>query len=210
MGRIYRLCHALDDLTSRAFQQQKGVDHHKRWRMRRAMARLRSKIRSLVDDLHRKLAKWLCLEYRAVLLPEFETSRMVRRGQRRIRSETARAMATWAHYRFRRRLLDKAREYPRCCKVVLVDEAYTSKTCGRCGALHPRLLGGSKVFVCPACGARCDRDLHAARNILLLLLRYLSDVPLDLGRDVALGPTPSPLGACSSDPFASCEPNGSL
>src|SRR5262249_29836861 len=98
----------------------------------------------------------------------------------------------WSHYRFRQRLLAKAREYPRC-KVVLVDEAHTSKTCGCCGVLNQK-LGGSKVFLCLACRARCDRDLHAARNILL---RYLSDVP----PGVALGPTPSPPSgaACRSE-----------
>ena len=77
-------------------------------------------------------------------------------------------MATWAHYRFRERLLNKAREYP-ACRVLLVSEAYTSKTCGRCGSIHWR-LGGSKVFVCPQCRFKCDRDLHAARNVLLLFL----------------------------------------
>lgn len=170
VGRVYRLCHALDKLTSRAFS--KGVDHHRRWRMRRAMGRIRGKIRDLVDDLHRRAAKWLCQEHAFVLLPEFETSRMIRRGQRRLRSKTARAMATWSHYRFRQRLQSKTREYPGC-RVVLVDEAYTSKTCGRCGRLNDK-LGGSKVFRCAGCGLVADRDLHAARNIML---RYLSDFP---------------------------------
>src|SRR5687768_3005018 len=73
--------------------------------------------------------------------------RLVSRGQRRISSKTARAMATWSHYHFKQRLLDKAREHPGCV-VVLVNEAYTSKTCGRCGKLH-QALGGSKHFLVP-------------------------------------------------------------
>jgi putative transposase len=170
VGRIYRLGYALDDLVSRA--SAKGLDHHRRWNMRRAAARIRDKIRNLVDDLHRKLAKWLCEEHRFILLPKFETSRMVRCGRRKITRKTVRAMLTWSHYRFRQRLLAKAREYPGC-HVVLVDEAYTSKTCGRCGRINDK-LGGNKWFRCPSCGLECDRDLHAARNILL---RFLSDVP---------------------------------
>ena len=51
-----------------------------------------------------------------------------------------------------------------------VGEVVVSKTCGRCGSIHSR-LGGSKVFVCPQCSLECDRDLHAARNVLL---RFLS------------------------------------
>ncbi|KAK9483680.1 hypothetical protein V1527DRAFT_472378 [Lipomyces starkeyi] len=55
------------------------------------------------------------------------------RRRRRIESKTARAMATWSsHFRFQRRLLNKAREYP-WCGVVLASEAHTSKICGACG-----------------------------------------------------------------------------
>jgi putative transposase len=208
IGRIYRLCHHLDDLTSRASRKRVDpagpprtksghvVDHHRRWRMRRVMARMRQKIRDLVDDLQHRVAKWLCQEHDVVLLPEFETQRMIRRGQRRLRSKTVRAMVTWAHYRFRQRLVAKAREYAGC-RVILVDEAYTSKTCGRCGCIH-RGLGGSKVFRCPCCGLVADRDLHAARNILL---RYLSDVKL-VGATPALRPT-SRGDPCTSRPLCS-------
>jgi putative transposase len=104
-----------------------------------------------------------------VLLPKFDTQQMVQRGKRRIGSRTARAMVTWSHYTFRQRLLDKAREHP-WCKVVLVDEAFTSKTCVRCGAIHSG-LGGSKLFRCPRCGVQYDRDEGASLGILL---RFLS------------------------------------
>ena len=93
LARIYRLCHALDDLQSR--WSQPDIKHHKRYRMRKAAARIRRKIRNLIDDLHKRLAKWLCECYEVVLLPSFETSQMLRKGQRRIGSKTARAMATW-------------------------------------------------------------------------------------------------------------------
>jgi len=136
-------------------------------RLRRAELRMHQKVRNLVDELHRKLARWLCAEFRVVLLPRFATQQMVVRGTRRIRSKTARALCTWSHCRFRQRLLDVAWEYPGCC-VQLVGEAFTSKTCGACGAQHAR-LGGSKVFRCPAagCGRVADRDGNGARNILL-------------------------------------------
>jgi hypothetical protein len=95
IGRIYRLCYAVDDLQSR-WTADPAVRHHKRWKMKRAAMRLRKKIRSLVDEFHRKLAKWLCESYSLVLLPTFETSQILPRGQRRINNKTARAMATWA------------------------------------------------------------------------------------------------------------------
>ena len=77
-------------------------------------------------------------------------------------------MLTWAHYRFRQRLIHKIREYP-WCKLVIVDEQYTSKTCGNCGKIHWK-LGSNKTFNCPYCKKEMDRDINAARNILLRFL----------------------------------------
>ena len=72
---------------------------------RRAAARLRTKIRNLISTTCNasSLIKWLCESYQVVLLRQFETQRMIGKhdGRRRIHSKTARAMATWAHYRFR-------------------------------------------------------------------------------------------------------------
>lgn len=170
IGRIYRLCHYHDDLQSRWSQPE--VNHKKRYRMKKAALRINLKIRNLVDELHKKLSNWLLTNYQVILLPKFETSKMIRRGQRRIRSKTARAMVTWSHYKFQQRLLSKAREYPNC-RVYIVTEEYTSKTCGSCGHLHQK-LGGNKKFKCPnaRCKTICDRDVNGARNILL---KFLTD-----------------------------------
>jgi putative transposase len=163
MARIYRLCHSLDDLQSR--WNSKSINHKKRYKMQTAGRRVREKIRDLIRDFHHKCAKYLCENYGYILLPTYQSQQMVRRGRRRIGSKTARAMLTWSPYRFKQRLLDKIREYP-WCKVFIVDEHHTSKTCGNCGNLHDR-LGGNKVFNCPSCRVVMDRDANAARNILL-------------------------------------------
>jgi len=139
----------------------------KRYKMKKALNRIRKKIRNRVDDLHRKLAKWLCERYRLILLPEFETQRMTARATRKIRSKTARSMCTWSHYRFRMHLINKAREYPGC-RVILCDEPLTSKTCGRCGKTK-KVFG--ETYSCDNCGGVFDRDANGARNILL---RYMS------------------------------------
>jgi len=123
--RIYRLCYAMDKLQSK--WSQHGVRHRERYKMQRAARRIRRKIRNIVDEAaHKKLAKWLALNYHTVLLPEFATSRMVRHAKRKIGNKTARAMLTWSHYRFRRCLENKIREYP-WCRVHIVDEHYTVK-----------------------------------------------------------------------------------
>jgi len=167
MQRIFRLCKEHDKLQSK--WSQSGVRHRKRYRLKKAARRIRKKIRNLVDEVHKKLTKWLVSNYETILLPKFETSSMVTRAQRKIGSKTARQMLTWSHYRFQQRLVNKTREY-RNSQVIICDEAYTSKTCGCCGQLHEK-LGGSKTFRCPHCGVVMDRDMNGARNILL---RYLT------------------------------------
>jgi len=166
IGRISNLCRRLDQLQSKASQPE--VRHRQRHRMQKAMRRARERITNLVNDCHHKVAKQLCQSYTTILLPLFETRNMVSRIKRRIGSKSARMMLTWSHYRFRQTLLSKSREYP-WVEVIVVDEAFTSKTCGQCGELH-QTLGVSKVFVCPKCKFTADRDVNGARNILLKFL----------------------------------------
>ena len=167
-GRIFRLCYAYDGLQAK--WSSKEVNHHQRYRMKIAGLRIHSKIRNLVDEVHKKLVKCLCENYRKIVLPVFETSKMVKRGMRKLHKKTARAMLTWSHYRFRQRLLSKSREYP-WCKVILTEEPYTSKTCGKCGTINAK-LGSHKTFRCESseCDYVSDRDVNGARNILLRLL----------------------------------------
>lgn len=166
IDKILSLCRHLDKLQSRWSQPE--TNHRKRYRLRKAAKRMRTRIQNLIRDCHHKVAKYLCENFTAVLLPLFETRHMVSRIKRRIGSKTARAMLTWSHYQFRQRLLDKSREYP-WCRVIIVDEAYTSKTCTHCGFIHNR-LGRSKTFACPRCLVVLDRDANGARNILLKFL----------------------------------------
>lgn len=172
VGHLYRLCHHLDRLRSEidllprrsADLEFKRYVHRKRWRMRRAWLRASQHIHDLVDDYHKKVVHFLVTHYDVVLLPALETSRLILRKARKLASKSARTMVTWSHYRFRQRLLWKCRTTG--CKVVVCGEAYTSKTCGRCGWIHDK-LGGSKLFKCGQCGLEVDRDANGARNILL-------------------------------------------
>jgi len=111
---------------------------------------------------------------------------MVAKVRRRIRSKTARAMLTWAHYRFKQTLNYLA--HKRGVTVIQVSEAYTSKTCTRCGHIHTK-LGGAKVFKCPNCQHEINRDFNGALGILLRALRdtsalYESAIVSGLSSDV--------------------------
>jgi putative transposase len=165
MCQIFRLCR-MADKVQHAWQAKKGS---KRRTTKRAWLRMLDKIKNKVKEIHRKLAVWLCENYKVILIPTFESSKMACRAKRKINSKTARNMLTWSHYGFRQLLKAKAELYT-CVTVVDCEEPYTSKTCGCCGEINVK-LGGAKTFRCKKCGYVADRDINGARNILL---RYLS------------------------------------
>ena len=164
--RIQRLCERLDELLSRA---QKSPVRRRR-NMRRAAGRMRIRIENLIQELHRRAARFLVDSFDVILLPTFETSEMVERGRRRIRSKTVRNLLSLAHYRFKLFLKHKASE----AGVVALDvnEAYTTKTVSWTGEVLED-VGGASVIVGQD-GERMDRDYNGARGIYL---RALGDTP---------------------------------
>ena len=165
--RIQRLCDRLDDLLSRAAK----APSRKRRNMRRAAGRMRVRIENLISELHRKAARFLVDEFDVILLPAFETSEMVERGRRRIRSKTVRNLLSLAHYRFGMFLRHKSAEFG--VTVLSVNEAYTTKTVSWTGEVLAD-VGGASVIV-GSDGERMDRDHNGARGIYL---RALGDTPV--------------------------------
>jgi IS605 OrfB family transposase len=140
------------------------------WNLRRALRRYRKIIKNKVSEAHRKLAVFLCKNYRCILIGEISVSKILNNieNDRNIRNSTARLLQQWSHYKFRQVLKEKAELYS-WCQVIEVPEEYTSKTCGCCGNVDSN-LGGSKVYECKKCGFTIDRDVNGARNILLKFL----------------------------------------
>ena len=164
--RIQRLCERLDELLSRAAKSPA----RRRRNMRRAAGRMRVRIENLVQELHRQAARFLVDHFEVILLPGFETSEMVERGSRNIRSKTVRNLLSLAHYRFSQFLRHKAQETG--VVVIGVNEAYTSKTVSWTGEILKNLGGASVVE--SQDGERMDRDYNGARGIYL---RALGDIP---------------------------------
>ena len=165
-GRIQRLCHHLDQLISRT---AKAGARRKR-NLRKATDRMRVRITNLINELHHQAARFLVDNFDLILLPTFETSDMVQRGKRKIRSKSVRSMLTFAHYRFQQFLLWKAGETGK--QVLLVNEAYTSKTCSWNGEIVAKL--GGQRWIQSSDGFRVERDINGARGIFL---RALGDTP---------------------------------
>lgn len=183
--RLERLLKHLDKLQSKC--KDKTATARQRYQRRRAAFRMRAKIKHLVHDVHHKVAKFLCQNYRTILLPKFGTQAQMKKAGRKIGPMTVRLMATWSHYRLRQILIDKARSYP-WCAVYEVDEYHTTKTCGNCGELNQQVKN-KRTFVCPSCDFRCGRDTNAARNVLLRFMTR-DDRVRDWRSYLGLGPGP--------------------
>lgn len=170
--KIQRMCFRLDDLISRMSKSPT----RKKKSMSVAADRLRRRITNYIDELHHKAARFLCDNFDVILLPTFETSQMVTKAKRRIRSKSVRQMMSFAHYRFKQFLKHKAFE---CGKVVIdVCEAYTSQTVSWTGEI---VNIGSARTIKSKDGRKMDRDVNGARGIFL---RAVVDTPL-LGKSLS-------------------------
>lgn len=74
------------------------------------------------------------------------------------------AIAKQKFYEFKRQIQYKAEMYG--IKVIEVGRFYaSSKTCSHCGNVKRDLKLSDRIYVCPVCGAKLDRDLNAAINL---------------------------------------------
>ena len=144
---------------------------------------LRTKIKNIVDDLHWKTISWLTKNFKTILLPSFEvknmTSKKIPKKIRKLRSKEVRRMLSLSHYKFKERM--KYMCSLRGNSLYIVNEAYTSKTCGWCGK-EKECKG--RMYRCP-CGFKLERDLNGSRNIVMKHIAdeaFLSVVGLDLAR----------------------------
>lgn len=160
---IKALHEKIDHLRSVRDKTPKGS--RTKYTLRRRTLKLYRQVHDLVQDLHNQTAAFLVNNFQNILIPTFETGKMVEHTDtRKINNSTARTLQSLSHYKFRCKLKDLCARRGR--DLYIIGEEYTSRTCTCCGNLHPN-LGGAKVFKCGSCGLEIDRDYQGARNIML-------------------------------------------
>jgi putative transposase len=123
------------------------------------VARAHRKVRDARRDFLHRASTRLVRSADMIVIEDLNVSGMVR--NRRL----ARAIADCGWGEFRRQLAYKCERSGR--DLVVIDRWYpSSKTCSACGYLLAGLSLGTWQWTCPSCGARHDRDLNAATNIL--------------------------------------------
>lgn len=133
--------------------------------MKRAADRMRVRIRNLVDDMHYQTIGWLFRNFDTVIFPVADFTSACRKIKRKIGRKSVRSLMTWSFARFRDRLRDKAQVLGK--QVVIVDEAYTSKTANWCGEIIQN-LGGRKTITSGS--ITVDRDVNGALGVFLKAL----------------------------------------
>ena len=156
-------------------------------RTAREISRLYAKAHCIRDDWQHKTTTMLVREYDVIVLEDLNLQGMSRRvkakpdpdrpdaylpnGQsakralnRSLRSAALGGIASKLEYKTR--LTGQNR-------LVLVNPAYTSQTCSKCGYRDSRNRESQAVFECKRCHTRMNADLNAASNILERGLSHL-------------------------------------
>ncbi len=138
----------------------------------RAAKKVWEKLKYRIKHIHEVVCRHFVANYGLVSLGDLGVSQVVKKNRaegglpRSVKDD----LHLWKHHDFRERLKHRGRESG--CTIVILDESFTSVTCGVCGKEN-KTLGTSKIFDCPSCGYRTDRDINGARNILQKTLGLL-------------------------------------
>lgn len=138
-----------------------------------AMNRIMGTVTDRRADFTAQLANQLTTRHSVIVLEDLRTKNMTASARgtkaepgRNIRQKAGlnRAILDKGWHRMELAIRNAARSTG--TEVVLVNPAYTSQTCNRCGHVDAKNRESQAVFVCTACGHRDHADLNAAKNIL--------------------------------------------
>jgi putative transposase len=155
---------ALAQAQRRLAKTKKG-SKERRFR-RKAVARVHERIRNKRTNFSHQLSRHLVNKYGTIIFEDLKPSRMIH-NRKLSKSISDAAWAQVIQY-----TTYKAEEAGRNC--VLVNPAFTSQDCSRCGHREKKDLK-QRTHECAECGLVLDRDHNAALNILRLGLQSLAD-----------------------------------
>lgn len=143
----------------------KGSQRRERQRLR--VARAHAKVRDQRSYALHALTTRLVRGHQIIAIEDLSVRNMIQHPR------LARHIADAAWGEFRRQLEYKAKWYGR--KVVAVDRWYSSsKSCNKCGHVLDELRLDQREWTCPRCGAAHDRDVNAAKNLLVKGMHQLA------------------------------------
>ena len=119
------------------------------------LAKYHGGIANVRRDFIEKITTKLVTQIKHVCLESLNVKGMMKNGK------LAASIARQGFYQFRERLTTKI--VASGGTIVLADQWFpSSKTCHSCGCINQELKLKDRIFNCPHCGMRIDRDLNAA------------------------------------------------
>ena len=125
-----------------------------------ALNKLENKKDNIINELHWKTINNILLKNDTILYGDIKSHNIVKKSDNKILNQSFNDLK---FYKFKERLLYKASVKSKL--VFTVNEAFTSQTCSCCGCINKP--GSSKIYSCKNCKKNTDRDVNAAKNILL-------------------------------------------
>lgn len=139
-------------------RKKRGSNNRNKQRVRLAKAyeRMTNRRNNYIHSVVNEILK----SYDVVFMEDLNVHGMLRNHN------LAKAIQEVGFARFKSVLKTKALQNDK--QVVLIDRFYpSSKTCSCCGYKNQGLKLSERFWTCPECGEHHDRDINAARNILL-------------------------------------------
>jgi putative transposase len=134
---------------------------------RQLLRKRRGRERRFVRDVNHCVSKAIVQTAqgtsRGVALEDLKHIRERIGAKRTVGKRQRRVLHTWAFFQLRTFIAYKAQMAG--VRLVLVNPAYTSQTCSRCGHCERANRCTQARFLCVACGYACHADLNAAENI---------------------------------------------
>ncbi len=138
----------------------KSLTNKNKNKIKKKCYKLKNKVKNIILNFHWKISSFLTKNYKTILLPVFKTQDL----KNNLNKYNNRLLDIYSHYKFQQKILYQGTKYG--CDVRIIDEYYTTKTCGNCGNIN-NFVGNSDIFWCPCCKIEMHRDYQAARNIYL-------------------------------------------
>jgi len=143
----------------KALSRKKFLSHN--WfKAKMRLARAYEHLANLRRDLYMKLGKYFAEHYDAVVMEDISVKQLIGKSSRGLRMR----LHDVAIHELRGIVEYQLGKYGK--KVVFVDPRNSSKTCAKCGYVKMDLTLSDRVFECPRCGWRADRDYNSALNHL--------------------------------------------
>ena len=150
----------------------------------RLVKKIKNRESKIIKDLNHKISKKIVDEAIKqkcnIKMEDLKDIRKTTKSRKTFRY----ALNSWSFYQLRNMIEYKAKKQG--VMVALIEPAYTSQNCSRCGSLGERK---GKTFKCPSCGHVDHADSNASFNIGNRI-----EGQLNTDRDVFKGSTDTPKG----------------